>query len=879
MSVISRRTKRWDHSGVNLGGIGAGKIEFCPSGRFSNVTTQNNWDVPIESVSAQFRPAYEREGIPGAFLAAWVEGTPAVALKEKPRPGFRGMKAGQIRYEGRFPRAVVDYPKMNGVELSVEAFSSLTFASDGADRYRDSSLPAAVFTFKLRNRSRKPRRASVLMSWQNLVGMGGYVDAQINDGRERKVVHRKKGRLRGLLFHCTGPRIDPRVDGTYTLMTEEAPGRKVTYLAGYQQGVCEGSGARTAAGLWRTFDRSGKLPDLDSGVPPFFETGFSGALAVTVRLRPGAAAEIPFVLSWHFGSLLAARDRDVNYGHAYQNWFDSSWEVARYVLAQRERLYAETREWQEALERSNLPEWLVEKLQNDLFSLFACSWYTRDYRHTVNESPTDMGGCAGTIDQRAASSAVYDMCFPLLSRSELDLFGSQQVGRRHPERIGKHWDMRKGRFGRRLDRMGAIRHDVGWDDIEGGCFGTPLWQNLHWPDLTSVFVLESWRYVLWTGDRRFLKWVWPRVRRALDFQLRLDQNGDGVADLWGHGSNTYDSAELHYYGASAFVASLFIAANIAAEEMAQLLGDNAFARTCRRRLAKARRTYETVLWNERHGHFNSWVDDNHRAWKGTDREHGPFSDNSMIAQVAGQWFANLLGTPPVTDRARIRRALRAIDRLNVGLVKYCPAIDTSHDGKHNYSWPPYTETYYAANAIHEGLADEGLKAVKKIYAAQYARDGSPWDSSLKWAGAENDEPQWGRWYMTNPASWFLLPAITGVGVDMLRGVLTVAPNIPRQIGGGKVLKAVPVFFPRLQATVDCRSGRRSRRIRLTVTRVVGGKSVRFRKLRLHAGDALPRVSLNGKPLRVRSSCDSGRFIELNVSINLTKEGDTLEVVG
>ena len=40
-------------SGVPLGGIGAGKIEFCADGRFTNVTTTNNWDCPIIDGSAR----------------------------------------------------------------------------------------------------------------------------------------------------------------------------------------------------------------------------------------------------------------------------------------------------------------------------------------------------------------------------------------------------------------------------------------------------------------------------------------------------------------------------------------------------------------------------------------------------------------------------------------------------------------------------------------------------------------------------------------------------------------------------------------------------------------------------------------------------------
>jgi len=876
MSRISRRTKRWDHSGVNLGGIGAGKIEFTPSGRFTNVMTQNNWDAPIVDVAPVKRAHYNPEGIPGAFLAAWVEGAGAVALKETGREPMTTLKPGRIRYEGRFPRAVVRYPRRRGVALSVEAFSSLDLMRDGKDRYRDSALPAAVFVFRLKNTSRKSRRVSVMMSWQNLVGLGGFVDALVTDRRRPMNDHVVRDGCEGIIFRSEAVKLNPRVDGQYALMTEAVRGREVSVCRGYDQ--ADSRAGQNFSRVWTAFDADGTLPGEDTLMQEFWTNRASGAVAVRLRLRPGASAAVPFVVAWYFPHLIANGHPEIDYGHAYERWFKSAWEVATYVLENRKRLHARTRAWQKALEDSNLPEWLVEKMTNDLFSLYACSWYTRDGRHTANESPTDMGGCHGTIDQRAASSAVYDMCYPQLSRSELTLFAEQQIGARHPDRFGRHWDMKRGKFGRRLDRMGAIRHDTGWDHIEGGGFGSPLWQNLHWPDLTSVFVLECWRYVLWTGDRRFLAWVWPRVKRALDFQARLDQNGDGIADLWGHGSNTYDSAELHYYGASAFIASLYLAANLAAGEMAQVLADEAFAKTCRRRYARARRTYDGVLWSERRGHFRSWYDDNCGAWRGTDREHRLFGDSSMIAQVAGQWFSNLLGLPPVTDVRRIRSALAAVFRLNVSLPKGCPAIDASPNGEFNYSWPPYSETYYAANAIYEGRADEGLKAVKKIYDAQYKCDGSPWDASLKWAGEENDEPAWGRWYMTNPASWFLLQAITGVGVDHLRGVLTVAPNIPRGIGRGKTLSRVPVFYPKFHAAVDCRATKRGRRIRLTVTRLIGGRPVRFRKLRLHTTDRLPKVSLNGKALRVRGSVEDGRFITLDVRVRFGSDGDVLEII-
>src|SRR5262249_47319809 len=41
------RTDSRDDSGGTLGRMGAGKIEFGPDGRFTNVTTNSNWDCPI----------------------------------------------------------------------------------------------------------------------------------------------------------------------------------------------------------------------------------------------------------------------------------------------------------------------------------------------------------------------------------------------------------------------------------------------------------------------------------------------------------------------------------------------------------------------------------------------------------------------------------------------------------------------------------------------------------------------------------------------------------------------------------------------------------------------------------------------------------------
>lgn len=197
----------------------------------------------------------------------------------------------------------------------------------------------------------------------------------------------------------------------------------------------------------------------------------------------GEAREVSFALACPFPNLVANHESRVNHGHAYENWFKDSWEVARYALENRARLGEGTREWQMELLGSTLPRWLSVKLINDLFPVYSNSWYTRNYSYSVNEAPTDMRGCMGTIDQRSNANAIVEMSFLRLGRTELRLFAEQQITPSHPARFGSHWSAKTGDFDLVLDRLVAIRHEIGWDNLVEGGLGTKDWANLHWPDI------------------------------------------------------------------------------------------------------------------------------------------------------------------------------------------------------------------------------------------------------------------------------------------------------------------------------------------------------------------------------------------------------------
>ncbi len=194
MDPIIKVTRPRNEAGVPLGGIGAGKIEFCADGRFTNITINNNIDCPITDGTARtpLMPrviegfdgsVYENsvrrqsinspEGLPGGWLAVHTPRTGAVVLKTVARPAFTCLSPEAIDYEGRFPVGRVRYSGLADLDLSLEACSSFELVDESPD-YRNSSLPLALFAFTARNTGAARSPVTLVASWQNLNGVGGY---------------------------------------------------------------------------------------------------------------------------------------------------------------------------------------------------------------------------------------------------------------------------------------------------------------------------------------------------------------------------------------------------------------------------------------------------------------------------------------------------------------------------------------------------------------------------------------------------------------------------------------------------------------------------------------------------------------------------------
>ena len=826
-----------------IGGIGAGKIELCRNGRFTNLTTNNNLDAPIVDGSAR-TPLFPRiregapgsvrenalrrqsvnspEGLPGGWMALHTQAAGATLLKTAGRLAFRPIAQERIRYEGRFPRARMQFAGFEDLDVQLDAYGGFDPVDPAAD-YRNSALPLGVFLFTLRNRGRLDLNAGLAFSWQNLNGIGGYPLTMINTPDPTPPIFRADPEGAGIWFgHDPSSSADPRVLGNYSLRVCSPDCRAdISYHCGWNP---TGEGRE----IWQPFAHSGCFDNQCHG-------GVAAALGAQVRLAPGQSARVVYALGWFMPRLLAAETRwDTlvrpssappapesierrDYGHAYQNWFADSWEVSGYGLAHWQAILGRIATWQELLDASTLPALAATGICNDLCALVSNTWYTREGHYAVNEAPTDMNGCFGTIDQRSVGCGAVALSFPGLNRAELALFAADQVRERDDaRRFALHWNSDGGNFDLHLDRAGAILHDIGWDHLEGGRTGESVWPSLHWPEQTSHFILQCYQYALVTGDREWLDARYPQMQRALEFQARLDQDGDGVPDLWGAGSFTYDTELYPHYGASAYVTSLYLAALRVVILLAEERGESEYAAGLGVRFTRAQGVMEHELFDTERGYYISWRDLKHASWSGH-RAHAASSSSSHISQLAGAWWADMLGLEPIVDPIRRRRALDFVGRHNVALVAGCPADEYQLDGTTMQSMSALAMGNYAAHAIGAGLPDHGWAAARKIYEARYGQDGCPWDATLQWSGPGNLAPQWGRWYMSHPASWFLLAALGGVRIDRLHNTLTLSPSWPSE--WGPQLRALPVFLPGLRLSVDARRSETRMEVEVTAAEV------------------------------------------------------------
>jgi uncharacterized protein (DUF608 family) len=350
----------------------------------------------------------------------------------------------------------------------------------------------------------------------------------------------------------------------------------------------------------------------DSAATPFGES-LAGAVGRSVELQPGESGTVPFVFAWHFPNLDLPQIGRA--GRWYSQKFADAAAVVEHIATHYEKLAGTTRLWVDTWYDSTLPYWLLDRTMANTTTLATNTCFLfEDGRFYGWEG---VACCPGTCTHVWHYAQAPGRLFP-----EIEL------------RLREMVDYGLGFFDN-----GAIAHRT---YAQGN-------KAHHADDGHCGRILGMLREHQMSADGEFLRRLWPRVKKSIEFIISRDPDHDGILD--GPQPNTLDAA---WFGKISFTSSLYLAALRAGAALAREMDDEAFARQCEQ-IAEAGAKQMLALFDGEY--FIQQEDPNQAAAIGV----GP---GCYIDQIFGQTWADWVGLGRLFDRDKQLAALRSLWRYN-----------------------------------------------------------------------------------------------------------------------------------------------------------------------------------------------------------------------
>jgi len=731
-------------SGIALGGIGAGWFELRQDGLtydwniFNNrpLGTGENFDWDTGSMLF-FTIRYQEKGKDPKIKLLQIEDKyngGGVRSHEHYYivPWMSGVDS--IEYEGSFPFIRMRFTDRDmPFVVDYEAFSP--FVPHDA---KNSALPCAIFSFSVTSKTKSPVDVMIVASMRNAVGY---------DVPERAYGNRIRGGkgFKAVEMTCDG--VDPG-HFSHGAMGLASLSSDSSWYLGWEHHHPYYEQLIRNTRLSNSNDTKGRNQvNAGTGRPQAMEYCFS-SIARSGKLRKaGATFDHTFLITWCFPNLYARRpdpsgDGDehgamgsVREGHYYSSFFVNSTQVAAYVAANRAKLTRQTRLFNDAFHDSALEPFALDQINSNLNTYFTSSWFSEEGHFGILEGLNSEQSFAGlsTTDVAMYGSVSYTALFPELAMDLLCVYGNLQ-----------------GENGKVAHSLVKNFRSLPPDELES--------PRLDMPGQYAFMVLRTF---FWTGDRDFLRRLWPSVKKALDYVLReRDANGDLLPDMEGV-MCSYDNFPM--YGVAPYVAGQFLAAIQLAVEAAALLGDGSAVTKYGEALEKGRGALEETTWNGRYYRLSN---------DGRRKDEGCLTD-----QMIGQWAAYHVGLGPIFDPRRVRWALKSIMNMNYkpdyGL-RNCqwPGDAFLHDVDKN-TWIDQANTVwtgvelaFASFLLYEGMYKDGMRVIKNVD-DRYRRWGLYWDHQ-----------EFGGRYFRPMSSWMIVNA--ALGLTQRDGRYTFAPRIPQK---------------------------------------------------------------------------------------------------
>ncbi|MBB6128803.1 GH116 family glycosyl hydrolase [Mucilaginibacter lappiensis] len=462
---------------------------------------------------------------------------------------------------------------------------------------------------------------------------------------------------------------------------------------------------------WPVTEQHFELPVMESASADAPEKLVSG-IFIKQDLAPGKSLIADYSISWHFNNphpKLKSLVKDAEGGFHYGARFKDAREVSQYLDTNFKKLSTATELWSATWNNSTLPQWFLERTFVNIGTLATANTYRfADGRFWSWEG---VGACPGTCTHVWQYAHSVARIFPELER-----------------------DLRQ-----RVDLGVGFKEDTGAILFRGEDETRPA------IDGQAGTILRFYREHQMSADNTFLQTNWPKIKKAVQFMLAQDKNGDGMTDS--PMENTLDAV---WEGEIAWIVGLCIAAASAAHAMAVEMNDQPFANVCAQYVANGSKNMEKELFN---GEYFIHRPDTVKGRK----ELGSYN-TCHIDQVYGQSWAFQVGLPRIISKEKSTSALKALWKYNF-ITDVGPYIKT-HTGGRPYALPgeggmimntnphnepkPYGENttwqlgYFhecmsgfehqvAAHLMAEGMVEESLILTRVIHERYHAAKRNPFN--------------------------------------------------------------------------------------------------------------------------------------------------------
>ena len=350
-------------------------------------------------------------------------------------------------------------------------------------------------------------------------------------------------------------------------------------------------------------------------------------------------------------------------------------------------------------------------------------------------------------------------------------------------------------------------------------------------DTTPYYITAMDEYYTNTGDLDFLRQGWPSLKRAFEWCLTTDADGDGLMDNSKAGLGALEFGSLTGIQTDIYLAAVWIRAAQSMGKLARAMGEEKLAVSAGAAQKKALAAFEARFWDAENGQYS-------------------YAFNAKGEQVKEltPWCA----VPLMWGLGDPDRAVQTLEKMNSAdlttgwgvriLTRKSPLYEPLN---YNYGavWP-FLTGYVAAALYRNGCS---LQAHALVAAnAEHLFDNALGCATELFSGAQNIWPQEAVAHQGFSTGGFVLPFIRGMlglGGDAVSKEVTFKPAFPSDWPVVTIEK-----FRLGEEMFDFHYQRDDRRIRIEVVSRPGCSFQLHFSPGLGSGTRIRRASVNGQPV-------------------------------